>query len=557
MHSPRTLSIILFVVFAAGLSGCGGLDLKRYSATKSYQALREAVPAPSSLQLSGVDELLEKAAKSSRLNPGAAIDLYLEAAERTVSGASGGGVEAAYYRHATGQAVALLHSRSGSRAQPSRYQVSYAKGKNLFSFSQFDSIDFADRIELKEIEEITQEGIGAPMVCSVDKSRERTKDHPFMHAVGLSTAATALVEFPAKGEAQILIYNTRRSDQVVFRGASRRLATNLTVPLVTSASHQKSHHIGLRGVLRPTSFIKEMGLYSSEFTDLTKIPVVFTHGLGSRPATWMTLYNALLAEKWFRENFQVYAFYYPSGLPPMYPAAALKQGLEKMHGELKNRGAGPNADRVVLVGHSMGGLMTSFQVRDFRGTADQIFSKPIAQLPLTPTSRKALLTLMESPPPRFVKRAVFVSTPHRGSNIANGWVGRFASMLAKVPEQLVTLQVGEATRSLTSFGRDMVHYGKLLDGVARLKTGTPFIAFTLERPMAYWVPYHSIIGDRGEGGGKNEGDDPESSDGVVPYWSAHLDGAVSEKIVPSDHSAHTNPEAIEELKRILQLHVQR
>jgi hypothetical protein len=62
------------------------------------------------------------------------------------------------------------------------------------------------------------------------------------------------------------------------------------------------------------------------------------------------------------------------------------------------------------------------------------------------------------------------------------------------------------------------------------------------------VPYHSIIGDRGKG------DAPNSSDGVVPYWSSHLNEARSEKIVPSGHGAHENPEGIAELARILRAH---
>ena len=63
------------------------------------------------------------------------------------------------------------------------------------------------------------------------------------------------------------------------------------------------------------------------------------------------------------------------------------------------------------------------------------------------------------------------------------------------------------------------------------------------------VRNHSIIDDRGRG------DSPDSSDGVVPYWSSHLDEAVSEKIVPSDHGAPSNPEAIEDILRILRLHL--
>ena len=64
-------------------------------------------------------------------------------------------------------------------------------------------------------------------------------------------------------------------------------------------------------------------------------------------------------------------------------------------------------------------------------------------------------------------------------------------------------------------------------------------------PMAPGVPYNTIIGDRGRG------DSPNSSDGVVPYWSSHMNGAESEHIVPSGHGAHQNPQAIAEVLRIL------
>ena len=62
------------------------------------------------------------------------------------------------------------------------------------------------------------------------------------------------------------------------------------------------------------------------------------------------------------------------------------------------------------------------------------------------------------------------------------------------------------------------------------------------------IPFHTIEGDRGRG------DAPNSSDGVVPYWSSHLDGAQSELIVPSDDRAQRNPKAIAEVSRILKLH---
>ena len=70
-------------------------------------------------------------------------------------------------------------------------------------------------------------------------------------------------------------------------------------------------------------------------------------------------------------------------------------------------------------------------------------------------------------------------------------------------------------------------------------------------PTTPGIPYHTICGDRGRGDASN------SSDGIVPYWSSHMDGAVSELVVPSDHSAHQNSQAIAEVKRILKLHIAR
>jgi hypothetical protein len=66
-------------------------------------------------------------------------------------------------------------------------------------------------------------------------------------------------------------------------------------------------------------------------------------------------------------------------------------------------------------------------------------------------------------------------------------------------------------------------------------------------PITPGIPYNTIMGDRGRG------DAPNSSDGVVPYWSSHMEGAQSECIVPSAHPAHQNPQAIAEVLRILKL----
>ena len=73
-------------------------------------------------------------------------------------------------------------------------------------------------------------------------------------------------------------------------------------------------------------------------------------------------------------------------------------------------------------------------------------------------------------------------------------------------------------------------------------------------PLAEGIPFHSILGDRGKGGNLNR-TEPVSSDGIVPYWSSHLEGAESEIIIPSGHWTNQHPQGIAEVKRILYLHL--
>ena len=92
---------------------------------------------------------------------------------------------------------------------------------------------------------------------------------------------------------------------------------------------------------------------------------------------------------------------------------------------------------------------------------------------------------------------------------------------------------------------------RIPDSIDTLSPNDAWVKITSTLPMEKGIPYYSIIGDRGRG------DTPNSSDGVVPYWSSHLEGAKSEKIVPSAHGANQTPESIAEVIRILQMHIDR
>jgi hypothetical protein len=100
----------------------------------------------------------------------------------------------------------------------------------------------------------------------------------------------------------------------------------------------------------------------------------------------------------------------------------------------------------------------------------------------------------------------------------------------------------------TSGRADELKPKRRANSVDTLSPESRFVRAVNTIPITPGVPYDTILGDRGKG------DSPNSSDGVVPYWSAHMDGAQSEHIVPSDHRAHQDPQAIATVLRILKSH---
>jgi hypothetical protein len=144
-----------------------------------------------------------------------------------------------------------------------------------------------------------------------------------------------------------------------------------------------------------------------------------------------------------------------------------------------------------------------------------------------------------------IARVVFICTPHRGSDLASNGIGKIGISLITLPARLTTVILD----SLTSADLAQITGSskRMPNSITGLKPSNPALPVINSVPIG--VPYHSIIGDRGKG------DCPNCSDGVVAYWSSHLDGAQSEKIVPGPHGSCELPETIAELDRILRLNV--
>jgi pimeloyl-ACP methyl ester carboxylesterase len=275
------------------------------------------------------------------------------------------------------------------------------------------------------------------------------------------------------------------------------------------------------------------------------IPVVLVHGTASSPATWAEMINELINDEELRTRYQLWLFTYNTGNPVVYSGGILAEGLQNVIRELDPEGKDGALRKMVVIGHSQGGLLTKLTVID-SGTRfwDNGFTVPIDQLDLKPETRALLRRSLFYQPLPFVRRVVFISTPHGGSFVSGGWIGRMAGKLVSLPFRILD-PLGEvfAANPDAVAGRSLKDMPKSTDN---MDPKSPFIKILSSIPVAPGVTAHSIIPV------KNPGDPKEKwNDGVVEYKSAHIDGVASELIVQSGHSAQMEAQAIEEVRRIL------
>ncbi len=330
------------------------------------------------------------------------------------------------------------------------------------------------------------------------------------------------------------------------RTVSRGLAADYTTPLALNLAHFRPQRRGLRGLLRGEDYFASTGLYALETPTPDKTPLVLVHGLISDPGDFYRLENDLAGSEEVRRRYQVWVFYYPSSLPVVYSAMLLRESVDGFIHQLDPGGTHPVLHRAVLVGHSMGGLLSRIAVseggdRYYR----HFFRKPVDQLQLSADDRALVRRGLYSPGSVNVARVIFISTPHHGSRLASGPLGGFGRMLLNMPSTVS----GQLHNLLARNQHALADSGRLQPG-SSLDSLTPdgtVIAAVNDLPIRPGVRLHSIIGDRGRGG------PPEgSSDGVVPYASSHLPEAESECIVPAGHTGTLlRPETSAEVIRIL------
>ena len=380
-----------------------------------------------------------------------------------------------------------------------------------------------------------REGVGAPLVA-VERS-ENTESHQRYQLPRVYAPATAVVKFEGR-RAQLEFVEPFARDRVTIDKHSFSLAADYDTPMAMLLSRERPDKLGFIRLLRPEKYADTARLIRLQPFDPQRTPVIFVHGLQDTPVSFVPMVNAFRKDPEIQRRYQFWVFSYPSGYPFPYSAALLRREL---NGIAKTF---PNRKPIVLVGHSMGGMICRLMVTDAGDKMwRDLFGKSPAQTPVTGRTRELLQDALVFNHRSEVKRVIFISTPHRGAGLASGWIGRTARRLVKAPALFA--DVRDEIVAIAQADKAKREFQDIPNSIDTLSPSNRFVKKMDELPIARGIPYHSIIGDRGKGG------TPNSSDGVVPYSSSHLEGAQSELIVPSNHLAQQTPDAIAEVIRIL------
>src|SRR5207248_3802880 len=381
---------------------------------------------------------------------------------------------------------------------------------------------------------------GAPLVAKRELTAQQASAFFTPPYIYYSVTATAQFE---GSRCIISINDPLAAESVRVDGHSYPLAADFTASYAMLLAREKPQKLGLVRLLRPQEYAATARVARMEPYNPNKTVVLVVHGLMDTPATWVPLINDLRSDKYIRHNYQFWFYSYPSGYPYPYSALILRQELNAIEKKF------PLRKKMVVIGHSMGGCISRTLITD---TGNKLwieaFVRPPAEIEMPAQSKHLLeeaIILKHRPE---IGRVIFMSTPHRGSDLASNWIGRIGSMLVKTPSKLIT--IGRTIREAATPDPAALQLKRFPNSVDTLAPNNRFVVAINKVPITPGIPYYSIVGDRGRG------DTPNSSDGVVAYWSSHLDAARSEFIAPCNHSSPLNPQAIAEVHRILKLNAQ-
>jgi pimeloyl-ACP methyl ester carboxylesterase len=437
----------------------------------------------------------------------------------------------------------------GRIAVSTRYFV-----RSPYRAGYFDTFIAANHVSVRGMgQRSLNQGLGVALVGVRERTEAREREmyyQPTGRGVYAPFAAVARFDSGSNdSRASIDLFDLNCYSEITVSDGRIALSGDFTAPYALSFRGINDLLMGISGLIDIEKRTQDAGLYLTEPFDPDRIPVVMIHGLASSPLVWRTIATRLMADPTIRRYYQFWYVYYPTGMPIAESAASIRDDIAAIRKAFDPRGTSVASRHMVIVGYSMGGviariLSTSIGTRYW----DAIAKIPFDQAPIDSEDRVALRKMLFWKPVTGLDRTVFIATPHRGTRLADSTFAGLGQRLVGLPKDFLQFQA----RILSALGNILqgdFFAARALTGISSLSPSAPLYKALNGAPFAPRLKYDSIIGDRGKGDGA------QSTDGIVGYWSSHLDGAESELIVPTGHEAQLHPNTIADLRRILVLNL--
>ena len=412
----------------------------------------------------------------------------------------------------------------------------------------FQRIEFVSDYDAMRLDNHHAEtGLGVPLV--VVRENGSRDDGTEGHLVrGLSFPMTALYRPDGAGNGRLRFYDTLNADRIRVDGKEVPLTSDLTIPLAWFLNDNHLRYLDTVGLIFPDRVERVAGLYMLQPYQPGKIPVLMVHGLWSSPTTWMEMINELISKPEIRARYQFWFYLYPSARPFWVAAADLRKDLAELRQAVDPHHRETQLDNMVVIGHSMGGLigrlLTTDSSDEFRQGMMRTLNCPLGDRKWKEANFDRVADFQAD---RSIRRVVTIASPHRGSSYANRLTRWIARTVISTPARAVELMM--CAGNIAKSEPKPIDNPLGLTSIDSLSPSSPVLQTLARAPRAPWVTYHNIVGLK-----------PNllrlKTDGVVSYSSARVPDAASEIAVPSAHShVHRHALTIREVYRILKEHL--
>jgi pimeloyl-ACP methyl ester carboxylesterase len=366
----------------------------------------------------------------------------------------------------------------------------------------------------------------------------------------LRFSGETLAEVMATSEFVVAAYDPYQVTRVDVRGQDVPLAANFTAGYGLWLARSDFAQQSIRSLFGSELGIARPHLYLMQPYDPDKRILLMVHGLASSPEAWVNVANELMGDEELRKHFQIWQFYYPTNMPIAYNHEAIRKTLDDAMRHFDPGDTRRASRGTVIVGHSMGGIIARLMVSS-SGTSlwDRLVAGKVHDKTRLERVRAKVAHILQFDPLPNVDRVVFIAAPHRGTDLAGSGIGRWIGRMVRIPMAALG-SFADVLPDITSDADGSSRRMRIPTSIENLDKSDVFVRAAADLPISSRVRYHSIIARRRPAVPLDVSDD-----GLVPYWSSHLDGAASEKVLHAGHSVQETPQAVLELKRILHLDI--